>query len=157
MADYLRASIEMCRREYEEVVLKRNRLISDFIKDHFDADVSFFPDSDAAAYKRALLEAVLREVRATAVREEVPVLVLVIPSPIDICDACEVVVDPHEHPAYDRRRLTSEATGAVRRGERACPCLTCSTPSGRRGRTASTTITARTIGMQRAKTSPRDW
>jgi GDSL-like Lipase/Acylhydrolase family len=117
LADYLRASVEMCQREFEEIVLRRNPLISDLIKDHYDADVSFFPDSAAATYKRALLEAVLRQLHTTAVRENVRVLVLVIPSPIDICDVCEVPVDPKEHPGYDRRRLATAATGAARGAE----------------------------------------
>ncbi len=115
MADYLRASLEMCRREYDEAVVKRNPEISDLTKDHYDADVSFSPDSDAAAYKRALLEAVLRQVRTTAIDEGVRVLVLVVPSPIDVCEVCEVPVDPKDYPDYDRRRLTSEATAAARR------------------------------------------
>ncbi len=115
MADYLRASVEMCRWEYDEVVLKGNPLISDLVKDHYDADVSFFPDSEAATYKRALLEGVLREVRATSAREDVPVLLLVVPSPVDICEACEIPVEPRQYPAYDRRRLNAEAAGAARR------------------------------------------
>jgi hypothetical protein len=115
MANYLAESVEMCRREYDEDVVKRSPLISDLVKDHYDADLSFFPGSDAAKYKRALMEAVLRELRATAVKERVPVLVLVVPSPIDICDVCEVVVDRRRYPEYDRRRLTSEAAGATRR------------------------------------------
>ena len=115
MANYFQESVEMCRREYDEVVVRRNPLISDLVKDHYDADLSFFPGSDAATYKRALMEAVLREVRATAVKEGVPVLVLVVPSPIDICDVCEVVVDRQKYPDYDRRRLTSVTAEAARR------------------------------------------
>jgi SGNH hydrolase-like domain, acetyltransferase AlgX len=115
MADYLRSSVELCRREYEEVVAKRNPEISDLVKDHYDADVSFHPGSAAAVYKRALMEAVLRELRATALREGVPVLVLVVPSPIDICEACEIPVDTKAYPAYDRRRLSSEAAAAAHR------------------------------------------
>ncbi len=115
MADYLRSSVELCRREYEEAVVKRNPEISDLVKDHYDADVSFFPESDAAVYKRALMEAVLRELRASALREGVPVLVLVVPSPVDICEACEIPVDTKAYPAYDRRRLSSELAAAAER------------------------------------------
>jgi lysophospholipase L1-like esterase len=115
MADYLRSSVELCRREYEEAVIARNPEITDLVKDHYDADVSFHPGSDAAVYKRALMEAVLRELRATAVREGVPVLVLVVPSPIDICEACEIAVDTKVYPEYDRRRLSREAAAAAQR------------------------------------------
>jgi len=114
-AQYLQNSVEMCRHEYEEVVLKRNPGISDLVKDHYDADVSFFPDSAAASYKRALLEAVLRELRATAARQRVPVLVLVIPSPVDVCESCEIPVDTATYPRYDRRRLSREAAAAAER------------------------------------------
>ncbi len=112
---YLRLSEELCRREYDEVVVKGNRVISDLVKDHYDADVSFFPGSEAAAYKRRLLEAVLRKVRATAVAEGVKVLVLVVPSPVDVCDGYEIRVDPRQYPEYDRQRLTAEAAEAARR------------------------------------------
>jgi hypothetical protein len=115
MARYLQLSDELCRREYEETVRKGNPVISDLVKDHYDADVSFSPGSDAAAYKRRLFEAVLRRVRAAALGEHVRVLVLVVPSPIDVCDGYEIRVDPRQYPGYDRRRLTTEATGAARR------------------------------------------
>ena len=115
MADYLRSSVELCGREYEEVVVKRNPAISDLVKDHYDADVSFFPESEAAVYKRALMEAVLRELRASALREGVPVLVLVVPSPVDICEACEIPVDTTQYPAYERSRLSEEVAAAARR------------------------------------------
>jgi lysophospholipase L1-like esterase len=113
MADYLRSSLDLCRREFAAAVVKRDAEISDFIKDHYDADVSFEPDSEPARYKRELMAAVLREVSAAAVRARVPVLVLVVPSPLDICDACEIPIDPRQYPAYDRRRLTSELARAA--------------------------------------------
>jgi lysophospholipase L1-like esterase len=115
MADYLRSSLELCRREYDEIVEGPHREIGDLFKDHYDADVSFLPESDSAVYKRALMEAVLRELRATALREGVPVLVLVIPSPIDVCEQCEIPVDTEAYPAYDRRRLSREAASAAER------------------------------------------
>jgi hypothetical protein len=112
---YLETSEGLCRREYEELVVKGTAVVSEFVRDHYDADVSFFPRSDAAAYKRRLLEAVLRRVRATAAAEGVKLLVLVVPSPIDVCDGYEIRVDPRQYPEYDRRRLTAEAAGAARR------------------------------------------
>jgi lysophospholipase L1-like esterase len=115
MADYLRSSVELCRREYDEVVVRSNPEISDLVKDHYDADLSFFPESDAAGYKRALMEAVLRELRAASLRGGVPVLVLVVPSPIDICETCEIPVDTKAYPAYDPRRLSREAATAAER------------------------------------------
>jgi hypothetical protein len=114
MARYLDLSEEMCRQEYEESVVRRNPVISGYYKDHYDADLAFDPASAAAVYKRRLFEAVLREVRATGVDSGVRVLVLVVPSPIDVCDGYEIPVDVRRHPGYDRRRLSSEAAEAAR-------------------------------------------
>ena len=115
LARHLERSLEMCRREYEEAVVERNPVVSRFYKDHYDADVAFFPASTAAAYKRRLLEAILREVRATADAAGVRVLVLVVPSPIDVCDDYEIQVDVRQYPEYERGRLTGEAVAAARR------------------------------------------
>jgi hypothetical protein len=114
MARYLDLSEAMCRREYEESVVKRNPVISRYYKDHYDADLAFDPTSPAAVYKRRLLEAVLREVRKAAVTAGVRVLVLVVPSPVDVCDHYEIRVDLQKHPGYDRRRLSSEVVAAAR-------------------------------------------
>jgi hypothetical protein len=114
MARYLELSEQMCRQEYEESVVKRNPVISGYYKDHYDADLAFDPTSAAAVYKRRLLGAVLREVRATAVTAGVRVLVLVVPSPIDVCDHYEIPVDVRRYPEYDRRRLSSAAEEAAR-------------------------------------------
>jgi hypothetical protein len=114
MARYLDLSEEMCREEYEESVVRHNPVISAYYKDHYDADLAFDPTSAAAVYKRRLLEAVLREVRATAVSAGARVLVLVVPSPIDVCDGYEIPVDVRRHPGYDRRRLSAAAAAAAR-------------------------------------------
>jgi hypothetical protein len=114
MVRYLDLSEEMCRREYEVSVLQRDPVISGYYKDHYDADLAFDPASAAAVYKRRLLAAVLREVRKVAVGAGVRVLVLVVPSPIDVCDDYEIPVDVRQHPEYDRRRLSSAAEAAAR-------------------------------------------
>jgi hypothetical protein len=112
---YIPLSLELCRQEYEAAVVRRESRITDLVKDHYDADVSLFPDSESARYKRALLEAVLREVQLASSPEGVPLLTLVIPSAIDVCEPYDVVVDPKLYPTYERRRLSREAAEAARR------------------------------------------
>jgi len=113
--NYIPLCLELCRKEYEAAVVRRELRITDLVRDHYDADVSLLPDSDAARYKRELLAAVLREVQLTSAREGVPLLALVIPSSIDVCEAYDVSVDPKAYPTYERRRLSREAADAARR------------------------------------------
>jgi hypothetical protein len=115
MADYLRSSLELCLREHAEIALRPRPEITDLFKDHYDADLSFLPDSEAAVYKRALMDAVLREFRATAERAGVAALVVVVPSPVDVCEDCEIPVDTKAYPAYERSRLTRDAVHAAER------------------------------------------
>jgi hypothetical protein len=113
LARYVERSEEMCAREYERVVMRRDTVISGLFKDHYDADIAVHPGSEAAVYKRRLLTAVLRAVARTGRAAGVPVLVLVVPSPIDVCDGYEIRVDRDRYPEYDPRRLSAEATGSA--------------------------------------------
>jgi hypothetical protein len=115
LAVYVSKSVEMCRHEYQQVVVRGERGVDDVFRDHYDADVALAPGSQAAAYKRALLEAVLGRWREVAEAHRVPVLVLAIPDAIDVCDGFDVKIDPSEFPEYERPRLTREATAAASR------------------------------------------
>lgn len=115
LAIYIARSVEMCRHEYEQVVVGGERAVDDVFRDEYDADVALEPGSPAAAYKRSLLEAVLGRWREASAVANVPVVVLVIPSPIDVCDAYDVKVDPAAYPEYVPSRLTTEVAAAARR------------------------------------------
>lgn len=114
---YLERSLEMCREEYERVVIRGDRAVGDVFRDHYDADVALDPRSAAAGYKRALLEQVLGRWRGAAQTAGVPLLAIVVPAAIDVCDSFEVKVDRAAHPEYEPDRLTREAAAAaVRQG-----------------------------------------
>jgi hypothetical protein len=116
LALYVSRSLGACRGEYERIVVQGERAVDDLLHDHYDADVALAPGSPEAVYKRALLEAVLGRWREVSTRAGVPVLVLVIPSPIDVCDAFAIKVDRGaEYPEYDPARLSREAAEAARR------------------------------------------
>jgi hypothetical protein len=90
-------------------------VVTSVLQDHYDADVSLSPASPAAAYKRALLEAVLGRIHAKTMAARVPALVVVIPSAIDVCEGYDVKVDVAAYPEYRPSRLSEEAATAARR------------------------------------------
>lgn len=103
-------SVELCRLEFEEM---SSPLVTRLFEDHYDADVAFWPDGRAARYKRALLRGVLLRLAETTRRAHVPVVVLVIPSPIDVCESYDIQVDGARFPEYRPRRLSEEAAAAA--------------------------------------------
>jgi SGNH hydrolase-like domain, acetyltransferase AlgX len=115
LARYIPRSIELCRQEYEAVVVRRQSEVTTLLVDHYDADVSLQPESPAAAYKLRLFEALLGRIRAATAAAGIPALVLVIPSPIDVCPGYDVRVDPAAFPEYEPSRLSGEAASAARR------------------------------------------
>lgn len=117
LAIYIARSLEMSADEYRRIVAGGERAVDDIFRDHYDADVALLPGSAAAGYKRALLEAVLGRWRQASEAAGVPVLAVVIPSPIDICEHYDVKVDRAAYPQYDPRRLSREvAEAAARQG-----------------------------------------
>jgi hypothetical protein len=117
LARYIPKSIELCRREYEAVVVRRQTEVTGVLVDHYDADVSLRPASPAAIHKRQLFEKVLGRIRAATRAARIPALVLVIPSPIDACLNYDVRIDRAAYPEYEPSRLSAEAAGAARRQE----------------------------------------
>jgi lysophospholipase L1-like esterase len=115
LARYIPKSIELCRLEYEAVVVRGLKEVTGLLEDHYDADVSLSPASPAARYKRQLFEAVLGRIRAATLAAGVPALVLVIPSPIDVCPSYDVHVDRAAFPEYEPSRLSAVAADAAQR------------------------------------------
>jgi hypothetical protein len=81
--------------------------VTNIFGDGYDADIACDPDGRSARDKRRLMAGVLGRIRDTTRAAGVPLLFVVIPSPIDACDAHPAgAVDPADHPRYDRRALT---------------------------------------------------
>jgi hypothetical protein len=115
LATYVTRSLEMCEGEYRRIVVQGERAVDDVFRDHYDADVALRPGSPAAAHKVDLLEGLLGRWRQAAEAAGVPVLVVVVPPAIDVCDAFDVKVDRAAHPHYDPSRLSRTAAEAARR------------------------------------------
>lgn len=94
--------------EYREFVIEGNREVSHLLNDHYDADISLTPDSDSARYKVRFMEAMIERIDETARHYGVPLLLLIIPSPIDVCEDYDgAQVDTRKYPGYRRPTLTT--------------------------------------------------
>lgn len=99
--------LEGCRWEYEEHVEKRDPEVRDLFEDHFDSDVCLEPESESAQYKKRLFAAVLGRMGAVCAARKIPLLVVVVPSPFEICTPIHGGhVDRAKHPAYDPTAMT---------------------------------------------------
>jgi hypothetical protein len=95
------------RREYQETVVEGNREVWELLAGHYDADVSLEPESESARYKVALMDAVLQRIQRIARENGVPLVLLIIPSPVDAIEDYELgTVDVNAHPAYRPETLT---------------------------------------------------
>lgn len=93
--------------EYREYVERGDNTVRELMSDPYNADVSLAPEGDSAKYRVAMLDAIAARMRETAAAARVPLLLVVIPSPIDVSDEHESgEVDVERHPAYRRSALT---------------------------------------------------
>ncbi len=108
--------LDQCLVQYAETVIKGNPLIMSPMNDYYDADVSLEPTSEWAQYKIRLMDRVVAEMVRVTGRAGVPLVVLVIPSPIDVCDGMHLGrVDRARFPNYDPSRLTSTLSRLAKR------------------------------------------
>jgi hypothetical protein len=106
----LRHWLAQCREELASY--SRDDTVTNLLDDHYDADLSLQPDSAAAAAKRALMAAVLSRMSQVAQSAGVPVLFVLLPSPIDVCESYDLAtVDPKRWPEYQRDAKTDWLAG----------------------------------------------
>lgn len=94
------------REEYTSYVVEEDRVVRRIDYDHYDADVSLLPDAESSIYKVRLVHRVLARLEALLAEAEVDPLLMIIPSPIDICDGYDFDVDPAKYARYDPPALT---------------------------------------------------
>jgi hypothetical protein len=93
--------------EYRQYVIEGDNAVHDLYIDPYNADVSLAPTSESARYKIAMMEQIIIRMGQTAAKQRVPLLFLLIPTPIDVADVHESgEVDPARYPEYKRSNLT---------------------------------------------------
>jgi len=92
---------------YREYVIEGNNEVKNLLGDYYDADVSLIPSSESATYKRRLMEQVLVRMQRIADEHAVPLVLVLIPAAVDVCNTIDLVaVDKEKYPEYLRSTLT---------------------------------------------------
>ena len=105
--EYFDEALPLRHREYDRYIIEGNNEVKIRGGSGYDADISLDPESASAVYKTALMAKVFERISQTAKRRSLPLVILVIPSPIDACEGYDYQVDSRDYPAYDRRTLTN--------------------------------------------------
>lgn len=115
--NWIETWLQRGNKEYEEYVSKGDiKLRLDNIRsDHYDADVTIQPDEHSSQYKLALMDALLEELVGYLRTRDIPLVLMIIPSPIDACPTYDWQVDLEQYPNYDRRVLTRSMMQTARR------------------------------------------
>lgn len=105
--------LERRREEYTEFVVEGDTTVWNLFGDTYEADMSLTPDSATAVYKRRLMDGVIGRIAESAERSGVPLLFVIVPSPVDLCPGWSgVTPDPGRFPAYRPEALT-DALGEI--------------------------------------------
>ena len=112
---YAGTLIQRHRLEYGNSQIDRDPVVRNLFDDLYDADLSLLPNSPSAKRKRLLMKLVLAEIKTLAEQAGLPLLIIVVPSPID-------VIDDHfglqarwdRFPDYDRNTLTQAVVEPAR-------------------------------------------
>jgi hypothetical protein len=104
--------------EYEEFVVRGDDVVTNVYQDQYSADVSVVPSSDSARYRVRFMDAVLGRIASIAKAHGVPLILLIIPSPIDVAPSYDYGrVDRMRYPEYTPDNLTGRLQEiAERRG-----------------------------------------
>jgi hypothetical protein len=113
-ADRVEEWLTRSKAEYEDYVVRGDNEVREIFEDHYDADVALEPDSPSALYKRALLAAVVGEMRRVAEASGARFLVVVIPARQDVCESFDLGwIDPERWSAWRRDALSGAMAEAA--------------------------------------------
>lgn len=105
-----------CRQEWHEYAVEEDYVVRTRMIGHYDADVSLDPESDSARFKVRLMDGVLGRIAARAREHRVPLLLMIVPSPVDAVEGYDLgQIDARRHPAYRRTTLTDAVSTAAAR------------------------------------------
>jgi hypothetical protein len=114
MANYDDWAMDNARQQWSEFNAIPDTVF-DFFGDSYDIDVAATPDAPSAHYKVALIDRLLGVMQRDLATRQTPFVVMVIPSPLDICPTYDVKIDSTKYPGYDRRRISAAVQAAAAR------------------------------------------
>jgi lysophospholipase L1-like esterase len=112
--DLFEEALGLAQRDYREYVLDENNTVKNLFYDYYDADVAFYPERPSSEYKIKLLEKVILRIRRIADSRGIPLVLLIIPSPIDVLDNY-YPVDRMKYKKYRKSALTDIVETIARR------------------------------------------
>ena len=112
--ELLEAWLVQCQKEYANYVLEYDNQVHNLFEDAYDVDISTAPQSDSARYKVALMERMIERIQGIAAKRSIPLIFLIIPSPIDVLDQWDMSIDANRFPEYRRSTLTGTLERIVR-------------------------------------------
>lgn len=105
IAGYAEWAMFNAERQWADVRAQPDTVL-DLLGDSYDVDISAAPDSPSARYKVAVMDRLLGTMQRDFTARGVPLVLVNIPSPIDVCEAYDLKVDPVRYPRYERRRIS---------------------------------------------------
>ncbi|MGV7222367.1 MAG: SGNH/GDSL hydrolase family protein [Nitrospinales bacterium] len=101
------------KEEYRNY-LKEPKIVKNFMNGEYDADISIEPKSPSALLKIELMDKIIKLINDYLQKKNIPLITLIIPSPIDACENYDWQVDKKSYPNYSRKTLTSILENSVR-------------------------------------------
>ncbi len=114
-SDYIDWYLKCAQQEYSEFVEQRDDVVRALFDDYYDADVAIRPDEPSARFKQRLMQRVLERVRNDCAARGVKLLVVVVPTSVDLCPGFGIHVDPARYPSWSPTRI-SDACATILAG-----------------------------------------
>lgn len=98
---------QLWKQDFRDAIIEGNVEVNNLLRDYYDADMALAPDAPSSVYKKELLTALLKRAEASARQAGAPLMIVIIPSPVDVCYQFDIQVDSARHPGYRRSTLST--------------------------------------------------
>lgn len=105
--------VEAMEAQAREHLVDRDPEILSLFEDVYDIDMAAPGQGQFNEPKRALMTAILARLALAARRREVPLVFVIVPSAVDVCEQFGVKMDPIRFPSYEPTRLVETHAGCV--------------------------------------------
>jgi len=109
----MRLYVTALESQAREHLVDRNDEVVSLFEDVYDIDVAADLEGSFARDKRALMTAVLARMIRFTDSLDLPIVFVVVPSAVDVCDNFGICVDPLQFPDHSPARLADALVGAV--------------------------------------------